>query len=215
MALQPTPIGAVPEETARVARPAFPKGNVYMQMRDVLGAVYHDATFADMFTTRGRPAEAPWRLALVTLMQFAEGLSDRQAAEVVRARIDGKYALGLELTDPGFDYSVLCEFRARLVAGSSEHLLLDALLTACKERGYLKARSCQHTDSTHVLGALRVLNRLECVAETLRQALNAIAVAAPDWLREYAPPDWFDLYGRRIENYRLPRVRLSIRCGPL
>lgn len=205
MSLKPEPIGPIPDDTVRVARAAFPKGNVYMQMRDVFGAIYDDALFAPLFAVRGRPAETPWRLALVTVMQFAEGLSDRQAAEAVRARIDWKYALGLDLTDAGFDFSVLSEFRARLVAGGAESLLLDALLTHCTQRGYLKARGQQRTDATHVLGALRMLSRLECVSETLRAALNAVAAAAPDWLRERAPTDWFARYSRRIEEYRLPK----------
>ncbi len=115
MTLHPTPMSPVPDETARIARAAVPKGNIYVQMRDVLGAIYTDEQFADLFAARGRPVEPPWRLALVTVMQFAEGLSDRQAAEAVRVRIDWKYALGLELEDPGFDYTVLCAFRARLV----------------------------------------------------------------------------------------------------
>lgn len=205
MSLQPEPIGPVPEATARVAQAAFPKGNTYIQLRDVLGVVYADASFAPLFARRGRPAESPWRLALVTIMQFAEGLSDRQAAEAVRARIDWKHALGLELTDPGFDFSVLCEFRTRLVQGAAEHLLLDALPAACKERGYLKVRGRQRTDATQVLGAPRLLSRLEQVAETLRTARNAVAEVAPDWLRERTPPDWFERYGRRIEEYRLPK----------
>src|SRR5262249_51694595 len=156
MTLHPTPVSPVPEETARIARAAVPKGNVYVQMRDVLGNIYTDEQFADLFAPRGRPVVAPWRLALVTVMQFAEGLSDRQAGEAVRVRIDWKYALGLELSDPGFDYSVLCDFRARLVQGSAEHRLLDVLLEACKGRGLLKARGRQRTDATHVLGALRI-----------------------------------------------------------
>ncbi len=205
MSLQPEPAGPVPVETVRVARAAFPKGNVYMQMRDVLGAIYDDESFRSLFAVRGRPAESPWRLALVTVMQFAEGLSDRQAAEAVRARIDWKYALGLELTDPGFDFSVLSEFRARLIGGSAERHLLDALLAACKARGFLRARGRQRTDSTHVLGAVRLLSRLEQVAETLRAALNAVAAEAPDWLRGVAPPEWFERYSRRVEEYRLPR----------
>ena len=205
MSLQPEPAGPVPVETVRVARAAFPKGNVYMQMRDVLGAIYDDESFRSLFAVRGRPAESPWRLALVTVMQFAEGLSDRQAAEAVRARIDWKYALGLELTDPGFDFSVLSEFRARLIGGSAERHLLDALLAACKARGFLRARGRQRTDSTHVLGALRLLSRLEQVAETLRAALNAVAAEAPDWLRSVVPPEWFERYSRRVEEYRLPR----------
>lgn len=116
MSLHPEPIAPIPEETARVARAAFTKGNTYMQMREVLGAIYGDEQFAPLFAARGYPAQAPWRLALVTVMPFAEGLSDRQAAEAVRARIDWKYALGLELTDPGFDFSVLSEFRRQIGA---------------------------------------------------------------------------------------------------
>lgn len=106
MSLHPQPIGPVPEDIARVARAAFPKGTTYVRTRDVLGAVYEDEDFAELFEVRGRPAIAPWRLALVTVMQFTEGLSDRQAAEAVRARIDRKYALGLELTDPGFSHTI-------------------------------------------------------------------------------------------------------------
>jgi transposase len=205
MTLHPTPITPVPEETARVAHAAFPSGNIYMQMRDILGVIYRDEQFADLFAGRGRPVIPPWRLALVTVMQFAEGLADRQAADAVRARIDWKYALGLELTDAGFDYSVLSEFRARLVAGSAEERLLDVLLAACGEQGYLKARGTQRTDSTHVLAVVRTLYRLERVAETLRATLNALATVAPDWLRTQVSPDWYDRYGRRIEEERLPK----------
>jgi transposase len=203
--LHPDPSGPVPAETARVARAAFPHGSRYLQMRDALGTIFTDADFAALYPDRGRPVEAPWRLALVTVMQFAEGLSDRQAADTVRARIDWKYALGLDLTDPGFDFSVLSEFRARLLAGSAEHLLLDRLLATCAERGLLKARGRQRTDATHVLGVLRVLSRLECVAETLRVALEAIVVTAPAWAQTHLPTVWRERYGRRIEEYRLPK----------
>jgi transposase len=139
-------------------------------------------------------------------MQFAEGLSDRQAADAVRSRIDWKYALSLELTDPGFDHTVLSEFRTRLVTGQAEQLLLETLLSQLRARGLLKARGRQRTDSTHVLAAIRVLNRLELVGETLRYALNSLAVVAPDWLRAYVPPEWFDRYDARIENYHLPKT---------
>jgi transposase len=200
MSLKPEPIAPVPADTARVAHAAFPKGNRYLELRDVLGVIYTDTQFADLFASRGHPAVAPWRLALVTVMQFAEGLSDRQAAEAVRARIDGKYMLGLELSDPGFDRSVLCEFRARLVVGNAPQRLLDAFLEACKQQGYLKARGRQRTDSTHVLGALRVLNRIERLAETLRATLNALATVAPEWGRTWVPSEWYERYGRRIEE---------------
>jgi transposase len=148
---------------------------------------------------------APWRLALVTLLQFRENLSDRQAAEAVRARIDWKYLLGLELSDAGFDFSVLSEFRDRLLTGKAEQRLLDKLLDCCRHQGLLKARGQQRTDSTSVLAAIRVLNRLELVSETLRAALNEIATVAPDWLRRLAPPDYSKRYGRRIEDDRLPQ----------
>jgi transposase len=205
MSMKPEPVGPIPPETERVARAAFPKGNRAMQMRDRLDVIYDDARFAGVFAVRGRPAEAPWRLAIVTVLQFAEGLSDRQAADAVRARIDWKYTLGLALDDPGFDFSVLSEFRTRLVAGNAEYLLLDALLDSCKAHGLLRARGRQRTDSTHVLGALRALNRLEQVAETVRSALEAVADADPAWLQAHAPSEWFTRYRRRIEDYRLPQ----------
>jgi transposase len=163
MSLKPQELGPIPEETARVARAAYPKGNVFMRMRDELGVIYQDEAFAQLFSHTGQPAEAPWRLALVTVMQFAEGLSDRQAADAVRGRIDFKYALGLELTDPGFDHTVLSEFRARLVAGNAEQLLLDAMLTLFKERGWLKARGKQRTDSSAGCW-LRSVRSIECCA---------------------------------------------------
>jgi transposase len=105
MSLKPSIIEQIPEETVRVARAAFPKGKLYLAMRDELGIAFSDSDFAELFPSRGQPAFAPWRLALITVMQFLENLSDRQAAEAVRSRIDWKYALGLELTDSGFDYS--------------------------------------------------------------------------------------------------------------
>src|SRR5262249_31095602 len=146
------------------------------------GTLFTDAQFADLFPTRGQPAETPWRLALVTVLQFVENLSDRQAADAVRSRIDWKYLLGLELTDPGFDATVLCEFRARLVQTGAEARCFEALLTLCKERGWVKARGKQRSDSTHVLAAVHTLNRLENIGETLRHALNVLATAAPEWL---------------------------------
>jgi transposase len=200
------PVPPVPDDTARIARAAFPRGNPYLLLRDRLGPVFDDAGFADLYPRRGQPAYTPWRLALVTLLQFREGLSDRQAAEAVRARIDWKYLLALELADAGFDHTVLCEFRGRLLAGDAAERLLARMLDVAREGGLLKARGRQRTDSTHVLAAVRALNRLELVAETLRAALNAIAVVAPDWLRTLAPPEWHERYDRRVEDRRLPKT---------
>src|SRR3954452_7499191 len=206
MSLKPAVIQPVPEETARVARAAFRKGNPLLQLRDERGTIFSDEGFADLFPRLGQPGLPPWRLALVTILQFRENLPDRQAAEAVRARIDWKYLLGLELTDPGFDHSVLCEFRSRLLAGSAEERLLGKLLEVCQVRDLLKARGRQRTDSTRVLASIRALNRLEWVGETLRPALNELATVAPDWLREVAPKDWYGRHAHRVEDGRLPRA---------
>ncbi len=202
---QATSINPIPELTVRVAQAALPKGNTFMLMRDTLGTIFVEQDFAQLFPHRGQPALSPWRLALVTIMQFVEGLSDRQAAEAVRSRIDWKYTLSLELTDPGFNFSVLSEFRERLINGSAEQILLNNLLKRFTEIGVLKARGRQRTDSTHVLAAIRDLGRLECITETVRYALNAVAEEAPTWLTTFAQPEWYERYGKRIEESHLPR----------
>lgn len=207
MSLQPHAVHPVPEATARIARAAFRRGNPLMRMRDEIGTLFTDEEFAPLFPTRGRPAEAPWRLALVCVLQYVEGLSDRQAADAVRARIDWKYSLSLELDDPGFDASVLCEFRTRLVVGGLEQRLLDTMVEHFHAHKLLKEHGKQRTDSTHVLAAIRALNRLECVGETMRAALNSLAVAAPDWLRAHSDAQWVERYGPRVDDARLPTSR--------
>jgi transposase len=204
MSLRPQPITPVPEETARVARAAFPSSNIFIMLRDELGTLAVDEDFASLFPTHGQPAEAPWRLALVTIFQFIEKLSDRAAADAVRSRIDWKYALSLELTDSGFDSSVLCEFRARLLEGNAENLLFDKLLDVCRERQWLKRRGRQRTDSTHVIAAVHAYNRLQCAIETLRHALNCLAVVAPEWLRAHARPEWSERYAPRAFDHYIP-----------
>ena len=210
---------SIPEETSRVAHRAFPKGNNYMTMRDQLNLWYLDSKYAHLFESKqGRPAESPALLNLIMVMQYAEGLSDQQAAEAVRSRIDWKYALGLALDDPGFDTSILSDHRQRLIAKGAEQQLFDEMLEQFRGHKLLKAHGQQRTDSTHVLAAIRKVNRLELIGETMRQALNQLAEAAPEWLRSRATPDWFDLYGPRFEQYRLPdkeaeREALAVRIG--
>jgi transposase len=196
----------IPEETRRVAQAAFPKGNMYLKLRDELGPVYQDDQFASLFSARGRSAISPGILAMVCVFQVIENLSDRQAADAVRSRIDWKYALGLELDDGGFDFSVLSEFRGRLLQGGEEMKLLDALLAEFQEKNLLKVGGKQRTDSTHVLAAIRNLNRLELAGETLRAALNALSDAAPDWVRETALEDWYERYKMRFDRYRWPKT---------
>jgi transposase len=205
MSLQPCDAYRIPEETTRVARAIFPDGHLVMGLYDELGLLFHDRDFADLFPIQGQPAEAPLRLALVTLLQFMEGLTDRQAAAAVRSRIDWKYLLCLELTDPGFDHTVLSEFRTRLLAHGAERRIFDAILAHAHERGWVKAGGRQRSDSTPVLGAMHVLSRIEVAAQTLRHALNVLAIIAPHWLRSQAPPEWAERYAARPSEYRLPK----------
>jgi transposase len=218
MSMRPRPSHAIPATTAQVARAAFPKGCLVMRARDALGALFDDEQFAGLFAVRGRPALSPARLALVSVLQFAEGLSDRQAADAVRGRIDWKYALGLELADTGFDASVLSEFRARLAADDQTERLLQQLLARLRQRGLLVRGGRQRTDATCVVAAVRELNRLELVTETMRAALEALATAAPGWLAGLAPQDWYERYGQRASDYRLPqhqtaRAALAVSVG--
>ncbi len=205
MSLQPQAIPPIPEETARVAHALFPEGNRYMRLRDEVGTIYTDEQFAALYPAGGQFAEQPWRIALLLVMHYMENYTDRQAAEAMRTRIDWKYVLSLELTDPGFDFSVLSEFRQRLLAAGQEEELLNTLLQVCRDRGWLKERGKQRTDSTHVLAAIRTMNRVECVAERLRAALNSLAVVVPEWLRSQVPAEWYERYGTRTEEYRFPK----------
>jgi transposase len=197
----------VPEPTAAMVKAAFPKGNLYVDLRTEFGAIYDDNLFAELYAKRGRPVEiAPWRLALVTVMQYIEGLTDRQAADAVRRCMDWKYALSLELSDPGFNFTLLHDFRERLLHHETAPALLDTFLIRCKERGWIKVRGAQRTDSTHVLAAIRTLNRLERVIETLRAALNQLSEADPQWVRAWTPLAWYERYGPRADSFRLPKA---------
>ena len=208
MALPQLTPQAVPADTQRVAERIFPQGNRYLLLRHKLGNLYTDAHFATLFESdQGRPAESPGRLALVTILQYVENVSDRAAAENVRRCIDWKYLLNLPLEDPGFHFSVLQSFRQRLLAGGAELDLLQILLQQVQALGLFKKRGTQRTDATQVLAAVRELNRLECVGETLRHALEVLATAVPHWLQSWVPADWFTRYGQRFENYRLPHTR--------
>lgn len=199
----------IPAETVRLARQSFPKGNVYMKMRDEIGVAYGDSQFAHLFSHAGQPAEAPGNLALVMVLQYMEGLTDQQAAEQVRAqgapRLDWKYLLGLEADDAGFHHDVLRYFRKRLLQGGEVDALLNHMLSHFAAKGWVKAGGKQRTDSTHVLAKVRNLNRLELVGETLRNALDALAERAPEWLMQQISREWQVRYALRFEAYRLPK----------
>jgi transposase len=204
MSLNPQPIPPVPEDTYKVAQAAFPKGNLYRRLRDELGVFYTDCDFDNLYSLYGQPGYSPWRLAMVLVMQFLENLSDRQAAEAVRGRIDWKYALSLDLTDPGFDFTILSEFRERLITEVEEQELLNKMLEKFQEKGLVCGKGKQRTDSTHILAKVRELTRLESLIETVRYALNTLAEVAPDWLEANLQSEWCDRYGKRVENTRLP-----------
>jgi transposase len=170
MSLHPNGLTEIPAETARVARAAFPKGCLVLRVRDALGALFTDEQFAELFAGRGRPAWSP-------------------------ARLDWKYALGLDLCDPGFDALVLTEFRGRLLADGQTERLLTLMLDRLRERGLLHGSGRQRTDATHVRMAVRDLHRLEQVIQTLRAALEALAVVAPVWLAGLGPAGGTSHYG--------------------
>jgi transposase len=188
-------------------------------VRDQLGELFADELFVSGFGVRGRPGWSPGRLALVTVFQMAENLADRQAADAVRDKISWKYALGLSLDDPGFDAAVLCEFRARVVEHGLEEVVLDRLLAVLAEEGLVKAGGKQRTDSTHVVAAVRDLNRLELAGESVRACVEALAVAAPGWLAGAIDvAGWSDRYRVRVDSWRLPssqakRAELALAYG--
>jgi transposase len=204
MSMQPKPWPEVPADTARVARAAFRKGSLAIRARDELGCWYQDADFAAAYGVRGAPGMSPAQLAMVTVLQFTENLTGRQAADAVRGRLDWKYCLGLALDDEGFDFSVLSEFRSRLAAAGLERSLFELLLERLKELGLAGPGGTQRTDSTQVLGRIRDLNRLELAGETIRAALEALAATAPDWLAGLTGASWQEAYGQRIDSMRLP-----------
>jgi transposase len=219
MSMQPKPWPEVPAATARVAKAAFGKaGALAIRIRDQLGSWYEDAGFAAAYGVRGKPGLSPAQLAMVTVLQYAENLTDRQAAGAVRGHMDWKYCLGLDLEDEGFDASVLPGFRERLLEAGLEREIFGRLLERLKELGLLRAGGRQRTDSTHVLARIRDLNRLELAGETVRAALEALAAAAPGWLATVIDSSWQRVYGQRIENLRLPgsragREELAVQYG--
>jgi transposase len=182
-----------------------------MWVRDRLDGLWCDEDFADWYPRDGRPGLSPAQLATVCVLQFLLGLSDRQAAEAVRCRIDFKYAMALELDDPGFHHSVLADFREHLAEGDRADRLLDFALARLKEAGLVRGRTTQRTDSTHVLAAVRDLTRLELITEGVRAALEEAARTAGHLLVGLVDEDWGRRYGRPVrpgKNPTRPRTRI-------
>ncbi|MGW2370442.1 transposase [Streptomyces sp. NPDC001667] len=188
-----------------MARAAFPKGSLPIRVRDRLAGVFADEPFAGSFGVRGAPGGPPAVLSLVTVLQFTENLTGRQAAEAARERLLWKYALGMELADAGFDFTVLSKFRARLTGHGLERVVFGLLVDHCRQAGLIGAGGKQRTGSTHVISAVRDLNRLELAGESVRAALEALAVVAPAWLAEQVDVTEFAYrYGPRINGWTMP-----------
>jgi transposase len=212
MSMQPMPWPEPAPEVVAAVRASYRRREppLPVTVRDRLGELFADAEFTAGFGRRGRPGWSPGRLALVTVLQMAENLTDRQAADAVRDKISWKYALGLGLDDEGFDASVLSEFRARVAAQGLEQRVLDLLLARLVEHGLVGAGGRARTDSTHVVSAVRDLNRLELAGESVRAALEALAAAAPDWLATAVDvADWAGRYRARVDTWRLPTSRVK------
>jgi transposase len=208
MSLHASSPDVLPQPTLQGARAAFPKGNPSRRRRDALGPLYTKAPVAALLSHPGRPAEAPAQLALLTVRQFADGRSEAPAAEAVRARLDWQSALALERTDPGFDASVRSACRQRLITGQAERLLFETMWTRFREQTCLQAKGRQRTDSTPVWAAIETLNGLECVGDTLHQALTGRATAAPAGL-----PSWVPAVGCDRDSWRLADDRLPVGVG--
>ncbi|GGM20950.1 hypothetical protein GCM10010129_76510 [Streptomyces fumigatiscleroticus] len=204
LSLRPRSGEQVPSLTAQVARASNPGGTTAIWVRDRLDGLWCDEDFADWYPRDGRPGLSPAQLATVCVLQFLLGLSDRQAAEAVRCRIDFKYALAMELDDPGFHHSVLADFRDRLAQGDRADRLLGLVLARLKEAGLVRERTTQRTDSTHVLAAVRDLTRLELITEAVRAALEEVAGMSPHLLDELVDEDWGLRYGRPVRLGKNP-----------
>lgn len=196
----------IPAETAQLGKACCGKKNRLVSLRDAFGPLFQKADFADLYSWKGEVGIAPELLASITVLQHAEKLSDSQAVLMVCTRIDWKYLLGLPLNYAGFDSSVLSEFRDRLLSHGVSERLFDLPLRHMKALGLLHERGKQRTDSTHVLAAIRTLNRLELVGETLRHALNQLAIVAPNWLTHWLPDEWIERYASRSEEAKFPQA---------
>jgi transposase len=203
MSLKPQPPREMPAELARIGAKLLPPESPYRLVGEQLYAKYRDADYADLYPAEGQPGLSPVDLAFVTAFQYMEDLADRAAAEAVQMRLDWKYALHLPLDYEGFNFSVLSEYRARLVNHQAEGRVFDALLKDLQAVGLLKRRGRQRTDSLAVLTRVRELTRLELVVETLRVALQALLAVDPEWTRATVPPTWEERYGERCVAERL------------
>jgi transposase len=209
MSMKPAPLPEPDPQVAGLVRSMYHGSRkkappLAVAIRDRLGEWLHDEEFGAAFGARGRPGYSPAVLALVTVLQMAENLTDRQAAEKAGDSLAWKYLLGLKGDGPGFGHTVLSEFRGKVAGAGLERVVMDALLERLKEDGLIKAGGKQRTDSTHVAAAVAALNRLELAGESVRAALEALAAAHPDWTAGVLDASWARRYGTPVTSWRPP-----------
>jgi transposase len=211
MSMQTSFAAEIPEETQRLVEPLLPTDNVYRLVGNEIEQIVSDEDFSDMYADGGRPAVNPVVLALVSVFQYCEKLPDRAAADAAVMRLDWKYALRQELSWTGFHYSDLCNFRKRLLEHEREWVVFEGVVSYLQERGYIKKRGKQRTDSTKIIGLVARLSRLELVWETIRVALGALVEADESWVRKHLPISFVDNYGHRRWDFRLSKTEIGQR----
>ena len=192
----------MPEETGRIGKKLLEENDPYRLIGEQIFEKWEEGEFADLYSSEGKPGYSPVILAFVSIFQFMERLADRQAAQALRMRLDWKYALHLPLEDAGFDFSVLSEFRDRLIDGQAEKRVFEKLVEEIRAMGLIKERGKQRSDSIAMLVKVRRLSRIEMVVETLRLAVVALVTAHREWCEEIIPPSWEEKYGERFVRQR-------------
>ena len=202
MSLKIQPPWPMPAETGRIGKVLLEEKNAFRLIGDRLFDTLDEMEFADLYSVEGKPGISPVILAFVSVFQFMEKLPDRQAAQSLRLRMDWKYALHMPLEYEGFDYSVLSEFRDRLIEGKADKRVFEKLVAEIRAMGLIKERGKQRTDSIAMLTKVRRLSRLELVVETLRLTVGAVVKTDREWSAGILPPSWEDKYGERFVMQR-------------
>ena len=210
MSLQSNWIEEIPSDTAEVGQVILKESNPYRLVGDHVNSFLKMSDFAPIYSTLGRGAICPIILALVTVFQFLENIPDRMAALCAVARIDWKYALHVPLTWKGFDYSDLSNFRKRLRENDAERLIFELVLKWVRSLGFLKRYGKQRTDSTHLIGCVERMSRLELMWETLRLALRAIKSAIPEWYAASIPAAFHEAYVERHSDWQLNKEEVKV-----
>jgi transposase len=216
MSLKPSDPQPIPKEIAAWGNDHLPKASPYRLLGDTLFELYRDEDFADLYHVEGRPATSPVLLSFVLVLQALEDESDRGAADAVLSNLKWKYALHLPLDYAGFDFSILCDFRDRLIQHKAEARIFDTILTHLKALGLLTSRGIQRTDSLSVHTKARDLSRIELMTDTIRVVVRALLRTDPDWTRATVPVAWDERYGQRLRVERMDKAekeQLSVVAG--